>query len=83
MKGGSTWEFDSVCTYLRTIMSVFGLSMLENSDTKVLKTMSPKLACRDENRRHFALSPTCRRHVADFSSQVADRMTKKESGGMV
>ncbi len=31
--------------------------------------MSPKLACRDENGRHFALSPTCRRHVADISSQ--------------
>jgi hypothetical protein len=35
VKGGSTWEFDSVCTYVRTMMSVFGPSMSENSDTKV------------------------------------------------
>jgi hypothetical protein len=35
VKGGSTWEFNSVCTYLRTMMSVFGPSMSENSDTKV------------------------------------------------
>ena len=33
------------------------------------RNVSPKLACRDENWRHFALSPTCRRHVADITSQ--------------
>ena len=35
VKGGSTWEFNSVCTYLRTMMSVFGPPMSENSNTKV------------------------------------------------
>ena len=64
-----------VCTYLRT--NLFGLSLVrqcreiatqKRADT--LKTMSPKLACRDKNWRHFALSATCRRHVVDISSQV-------------
>jgi hypothetical protein len=26
------------------------------------ETMLPNFPCRDENRRHFAMSPTCRRH---------------------
>ena len=35
--------------------------------------MSPKLARRGENRRHFALSATCRRHVGDITSLVEER----------
>jgi hypothetical protein len=31
--------------------------------------MSPKLACRGKNWRHCCLSLTCRRHVADITSQ--------------
>ena len=31
--------------------------------------MSPTLPTWDEIRRHFGMSPTCRRHVADISSQ--------------
>ncbi len=33
--------------------------------------MSPNFPCRDENRQHFAMSPTCRRHVANITSQEA------------
>jgi len=64
----------ALCTYL---CSLYRLSLVRRCrqihDTKVFRhkrNVSPKLACRDENRRHFALSATCRRHVADISNQA-------------
>ena len=42
--------------------------------------MLPKLACRGKSWQHFALSPTCRRHVADITSQ-GDRVSVNTSVG--
>ncbi len=64
-------------TYLCTL---YRLSLVRRCwqihDIKVFqhkRNVSPKLACRDENWRHFALSPTCRRHCQPSKTMGAAR----------
>ena len=56
-----------ISSKLNQILSARGTSKSENRDTK--ETMSPNFSCQDKNRHYFAMSPTCRRHVANITSQ--------------
>ncbi len=70
VKGGSTWEFDSVCTYLRTHVVCPWSVHVGKSRHKSEPTH--KKTCRQicpVGTKIGDISP-CRRHVADITSQA-------------